>query len=374
MVTEEKQEVVEQEVQETPEQESFDRESFIKGEATTEETQEEVVDEKEIQEEVVTETLPDKKEQHGSEIDDYWSVMQSTLSTDETPYEVPEFIKTGKDKEGKDLSKEDKFKLFTNEVLKNASYSQNPSIDGYVRNLLSSATQEGFNLESHIKQFSEQVNTNSLPVDERLFMDAKEKYGKKGEDDTIGMTDDDIKDEIAKMGKFQKIDAIKKIDENINVKLSDQNKANIEDYNTKFDSSISKVKTEDESLLSNYIKRIKGAANIDGIELGEADHAQFIKDLPSFFEKKVETNTDGFKYVTSEVEKQLAGLLGSPENSMHLLPFLWMAKNGKLQGYTSSVKEAAKKKVEDKFVNNIKSEKELSVTTEYDPKRFREGE
>ncbi len=378
-MSEENKEVLEQEVVETPQEEKFDRESFLKGDSTEEvvedvveeevvEEKEEVVAEKEILETPVVETASEY------EADDYWSSIQTALSTDDTSYEIPESIKTGKDAEGNDLTKEEKFKVLTGEILKNVSYSQSPEINSYVKNLLSSSTQEDFSLGNYIKQFSEQVNTRNLPMDERLFIDAKTKYGKTGEEDSNGMSDTEIKEEIGKWSKFQKMDAIKVLDKGMDDVAATEIETNKTDYNKSIDDTHTKLKKGDTVLMNNYIKRIKGSTSVDGIELGEADHAQFIKEIPAFFEKKVVTNPDGYKYVTSEVQEQLKEVLGSPENSMHLLSLLWMAQKGKLHGYTSSVKEAAKKKVEDKFVSNVKTEKELSVTTEFNRERFMEGE
>ena len=373
-------EVVVEKTEETKEKD-FNADAFRKGEESTEAT-EEVVETKEIKEEAAAEIK--KPEEVGAikeevveeaKVSSMWELFSTAVSTDGNKYELPEAVKTRKKKDGSELSKEEEFNLLVTEISKNTEHTSNPTVNALVKNIIAASTNEGFDLGGYIDTFkSEFVDTTNMSVDEQLVYHYKSIHGKKGEDDTTGMTDEQIKAEVNKLSEFGKRDKIKEIEDSRKEVLSKQAEEHQKTYNLKVDSYHKEITKASDQLMTNYLKKVEGASNIDGIELGEADKVQYLKELPSFFEKKLITNEKGYSEVTSEANEMLNELMANPESSLAFLPYLWMMKHGKLRGYTSGLKKAVKETIEGGLKDKPDVTTGVGTQEEFSGDRFRKGD
>lgn len=342
--------------------EEFNKERFIEGKENS------TIENEPIKpaEEKSTETV-----QSDPVYDDYWNTLSKKYGND---YKIPEILKTGKKEDGTELTSEDKFNLLTSEIAKGLKYSNNPNVDSFIRSTLKASNSPDFDLSKHLETLkSDYIDPSSMSLEDKVQTYYKQEFGKIDENDKDGLTDEDIKDEISKLSRTDKIKYAREFDKTINNKLSEQERQYQTKYNTDVDNMYKKVTTEATKLFDNYYNKVKIGKNIDGIELSEADHATFIKESPDFFKKVTKVDSNGYKYITSEVQEVLADLLGSPEKSLTLMPFLWLYKNKKLGGYSNQLKEEVKKNIEEKLSNDPKVNQSNFVGNEFDAEAFKRG-
>ena len=306
-----------------------------------------------------------------TEVDDYWGTYKEIIGDS---YEIPEVIKTGKKEDGSTVSSKEKFALLANEIAKNVSYSGNPEVDAFVKDVISSAKSSEFNLTDHLGAVSKDIlDPSKMDIDDKVFQHYKMEYGQKDENDTTGMTDDAIKTEIESLRDSEKIAAARKFDNDIKGKISTQEIAYKEKHNANIDANFAKLQETETKFIDTYVEKAKLGKSIDGIEFSEEDHAQFVKDAPDFYKKVVKQSDDGYSFVSSEVQEVLKEILGSPEKSMTMMPFLWLYKNKKLAGYSNQLKEAVKENIEGKLAPEPSVTQTQHTGDEFSGKDFRSG-
>ena len=116
------------------------------------------------------------------------------------------------------------------------------------------------------------------------------------------------------------------------------------------------LKQHAETLLNEYLSEKKGLKTIDGFRFEDAEREEFFKSLPSFTEKKMVTIEDGRKVIASEADMLFNKIMSDPKNSNAILPWLWLIKQGKLEGFSSDLIEAVK----DKALEQLSSEPDTS--------------
>ena len=360
-------EEVKEAVQEIEQQkEEFNVDRFVTG---SNEDVVETVTEKPVEKPVVE--TPVEVKPTDSSLDDYWNTFTEVLGND---YKIPEVIKTGKKEDGTELTKKEKFEILAGEISRYTSYTGDPQIDSIVSNIISSSKDPNFNLNSFLQDVNKNfVQPANMSVDDKVKEYFKINYGKKGENDTTGMTDEQIQEEIKGLKNYEKVKFAREFDGMVNESLSRREQAHQIQYNTTIEEAYKKVVDEDKKLLDIYTTKLKNSNNVDGIELSEADHKLFMEDAPKFFEKKVKKDERGYNYVTSDVQEVLYDILASPEKSMALMPFLWMYKNKKLGSYASQLKEGVKKTIEDKLNPNPVITESSYAGNEFNLNRFLEG-
>lgn len=340
--------------------EPFDSEAFRTGKEVT---PKELVEKKPVEEK--------KEEPIQTQLDDYWSSVQEVLGED---YPIPEVVKTGKKEDGTELSKKEKFELLANEIAKNVAYSDNPQVDSFLRSIAKASKAEGFDLSKHLDTLkNDYIDPSSMSLDDKVKYYYKENFGKIDENDKDGLSDEDITDEISKLSRTEKIKYSREFDKFVNDRLSKQEILYQKQHNEKIDKVYQQILQEDNKLLENYINKAKIGRTIDGIELSQEDYNVFLKEAPDFYKKQIKKNKEGYSYVTSEVQEILADILGSPDKSMSLMPFLWLYKNKKLGSYTNQIKEDVKRKIESNLSPEPKVNQDSYTGEEFDAKAFREG-
>lgn len=362
-MAEEVKEVV-QEVEQQKEEFNVDR--FVTG---SNEDVVETVTEKPIETSVVEKQVEVKSTE--SSLDDYWNTFTEVVGTD---YKIPEVIKTGKKEDGTELTKKEKFEILAGEISKYTSYTGDPQIDSFVSNIIAASKEPNFNLNDFVQDVNKNyIQPSNMSVDDKVAEYFKLNYGKKDDKDTVGLTLDEIQEEIKGLKKHEKVEYARKFDDVVNESLSKREQAHQIQYNTNIEQAYKKVVDEDKKLLDIYTSKLKNSNNVDGIELSEADHKLFMEDAPKFFEKKVKKDERGYNYVTSDVQEVLYDILASPEKSMALMPFLWMYKNKKLGSYASQLKEGVKKSIESKLGNEPTITESSYAGNEFNLNRFLEG-
>ena len=283
-------------------------------------------------------------------VDEYWSGLKEYLGEE---FVIPEVITKGVNDKGEKISTKEKLGMLQQTILDSTMFGNSEDDDAFIRNYMRESVKENFDRKKFLSQYTEQNNFLNLPTDKFMFSVYKEEYGIT-EDNKDGMTDEEIQELLSKK------DPIELKAEHLRIKklLVEAEKANnikrIEKVNSDFISRVESDKQANNLLIQKYVDNIKDFNNIDGFEFGESDKKQYIESLPSFLEKKVYKTESGELVAYSKAEEILASFTTDPEKAMTLIPLLWMISENKLKGYTSSIKEKAKRSVEDKLNPNKK--------------------
>lgn len=301
------------------------------------------------------------------ELDEYW---QDHIENMGEGYEVPEEIKTGKNKEGKPLTRKEKADLLRAEIWK----ATDTGDDDFVQEYKKLKGTENFDREQWIRSKAEQKKLDAMSDDEFLFAFNKAELGK-SEKNPNGLDDDAIREDIEKMSAITKKRERQNIETAYKTLQEQRNASNQAKLKEEFDANVIKVNDKNTSLVTNYLKNIEGKSNIDGIELSEADLTQYKKDIPNMLKVEVKKDKDGREYAITEAQELLNDIFGDEEKSMTMLPLLWMIKNNKFRGYTSAVKEVVKKQIEKKLDPNLDEPPGSAIGSgdEFDPKKFKQA-
>ena len=286
-----------------------------------------------------------EKNDNSETIDEYFSALKELYGEG---FELPEIITKGVNEKGEKLTPKDKLGILRNTLLDGTQFGGTEEDDRFIRKYMFQSAQEGFDRKKFFQEIQQEQSILELPARELLFAIKKDELGI-SETNKDGLTDEEVSEIVDKLSpaeqKAQAI-AIKK-----NIREYQQNKEIIaqQKADEQFTQIYTKVEEENQKLVNDYLSRIEGTTNIEGIEFGQSDMAQFKKDLPEMMKRKIVVQPDGSKIAISEAEELLQQLTSDNEKSMGLIPLLWMLKHNKFKGYTSSVKEQAKKRVEDKL-------------------------
>lgn len=299
-------------------------------------------------------------------LDDYWKGLKSIVKD----YQVPDEIKTGKVGD-KDLTPDAKLKILHKELLKHTGYSTNPEVNALIKHMVAaSAAKEDFNISDYITEVSSMVKQEPKDVNTTLFEHYKAQYGKKDDKDGFGMTDEQIQAEVDKMSEFNKRGVLKEIQKEQHSKLDSQTQAYQQKYNKDIEERIEVVQKEDKALVESYLLEVKAKNKLDGFDFSEADLNEFVSELPDFFEKKAVKNEQGWYEIQTGIGETLADIMASPEKQMLLAPLLWLAKKGKLSGYTTDVKERMKKREEAKLAGSPGAQGREGQVAGFDREKF----
>ena len=283
---------------------------------------------------------------------------------------------TGKKTDGTEWSKQEQLAILGNEIIKRSKLSQNDEVYGVIQNMIAaSSTDQIFTLSAYMKNLNEQfIDTSNMSNDDKIFNALKVEVGRKDENDTTGLSDEQIKSEVEKMSAIDKVREVRKIDAIQAERINQQTEQYKIQYNNTIESSYKDWQPQEKKILDNFINTIKSSSNVEGFDLSEADKEQFVNDLPDFYSNKVVANSEGYNQITSGVNEVLSEIVQNQELAIALTPFLWLVKNNKLKGYTSQIKEKKKKEIEDKLNLNPGGSSSSSTGVEkFDGKKFRGG-
>ncbi len=301
-------------------------------------------------------------------VDDYWKTLKETFGEE---YKIPEVLVKGVNDKGEPLSPKEKLDLLKSEILSTTLLGKDEEDDRFVRSYLQESAKEGFNKKEFFERITSEQNLDSMEPKDFLFVHYKNKLGLT-ENNPKGLTDEQIKDDIERLSAIELHDRYN----TIKGQRDKEQKTLIEKYqadqNEKWLSNYNKFEEENKLHVKTYVEKISTMRNVDGFELGEADKKEFIKSLPDLVKRNIK-EIDGRKIATSEAEDILYEITSTPEKSMMLLPLLWMWKNGKLNNYTSNIREQAKRDVDAKLSNtklNFGSNADFEGTGEIDVDRL----
>jgi len=306
----------------------------------------------------------------------YWDFLVEDLSEEGNPFELPEEIKTGLNKEGKPLTIKEQYQLYNQIVADNTEIDATDETkqgvrqktDPFVKSYLE-AKEKGVTPEAFIKMQSQFLDISGLSNEDKV----KQSYREYAKENKLEWSEDDISDKVDGLSKIDIDMQAKAFEQQRIAKQATAHKEYVESVNKQIDAANIKAEQENTNHINTYLKNIKGKTTLSGFEFGEADRTQYEKDLAAFVKRdKFYVREDGVKSYYSEAEEVLSNLTNpaKPQSSFEILPLLWMIKNNKLQGFSTRMKEQIKKTIDETLDNNPNSNRGNAGVQGFNAKGF----
>ena len=264
-----------------------------------------------------------------------WQNLKEELGEE---YNVPEEILTGKKKDGTELSKKERYDILVHEIQANSEPDQ-PGFntnDPFLARYQVASLQKDFNPVDFMRQEAETINYLNMPAREYYEAVLKSEI-----DETTKQrkyTDEAIKAHLDGMNPIQIEEKVGVMKQNYVAYLKQRDAELIKSIHGNVTSKFDTDEAENQKYITSYIDQNKSNRNFLGIELSEADHVEFLKELPEYIKRDKQTGHNRF-------EKDML----SNEAFSELMPLLWLRSKGKLKTYLSLIKEQTKEKIEGKL-------------------------
>jgi hypothetical protein len=277
-------------------------------------------------------TEPDNTKKGFETLSPEWRMLAEDLHTEENPYTPPAEILSGKKADGTELTEKERWSMLVKEIKEkttpNPMFSDDPTMLRYRINRL----KEDFD---PVTFFEEERRTHEilrLPAKEYMTeaLKASNKY-----------TEEQITDYVSKLNEVEleeKVKGMKTAYINaINERDQQERNAILGQFNNQNADVFKKEEAQNQEEIKRFIEKNTNNRKFHGIELSEADSAQFYKELPELIKRDPETRISKFD-----------AYLQSNEAYLNLLPLVWAAMNGKLPAVISEMKESLKAEIEKK--------------------------
>lgn len=291
-------------------------------------------------------------------IDAYWDTVKEEFND----IEIPDEVKT------KDVDPKVRAKALV-DLLKGKISKPQQTDDPLINEYLEAKSKEGFKAEDFFQRKFFRQNLQNVPDDQLLIS----MYKRKSDSKNLGWTDEQIEAHVSAMSPIQRNEKAEEIRQAI---TQHEEKA----YETHRQQEIEKMKKELPELqkavkaqVDEFINEIKGQSTIGGFKFDEAERAEFIDKLPAFTEKKLVTLPNGEQEALSEADMLLTEILSDPKASMRMLAYLYLVKNGKMEGYSTKIVEVTKQKMTDKLDRSPEKQVGSPRTKEFNRDDFMDG-
>ena len=275
-----------------------------------------------------------------------WSQLKERISTEESPWEIPEHIVKGEFGEGKT-----EFDSYLEYIYQNTDFESVAPVsnDPFVLAYNEARTAENFDIKEWIKTQAGEATIHDLKGKE--FMEAYyTRYKSVSAENPDGYTKEDIDIYVATKNRIEIDRENEVLKKDLAMRTQDQDKANIKIIKDREIEQFNKQEGKNQLAVSTFIKANEFTKDFYGIEFSEADKAQFFKDLPGLLKRDPVTKMS-----------TIDSLMQSESDILSMAALLWKGKDG-IRGHVSGIKETVKKDIEAKLGVNGKGEKGTIVT------------
>jgi hypothetical protein len=263
---------------------------------------------------------------------DYWEHLSEELSTPENKFEIPEEVKTGKNKEGKELTKKEQYNILVKTIQEHTDTGDDDFTIEYKKNKVLPE----FNRDSWLEQQAKKTSILNKSSRDFLFESYKN-YAKENKLEDK-WTDEAINAHFDKMDPIELekegMKAKNVYTEFINKETSAQREKAIKQYTDNFN----KNEQKNIEAVTTYLKSIENKNNLAGIPFDEVTKKEFANDLPNLIKRDIKTGTN-----------KLEEILQSDEFFLELSPIIWLAYKGKLKDISADIINSTKEKIIDKL-------------------------
>lgn len=212
----------------------------------------------------------------GPKYNAYWDVLANKLSTEDKPFEIPEYIKTGLKGE-KEITPNESFEELVSVIQKNTRIPELE--DPFVRSYLEAKSAgDDFKFDNFIQSYAVQEEMKSLNDFDYMFKTMQQENGK-SEDNPDGYSDEDIREHLEGINKITLHKERLQHESTIEAKRAEAIKTSQIRQQEQLKDRIIEMETREKPLIEETLNRFIQNPNINGIEFGESD----IKDAAEEF-------------------------------------------------------------------------------------------
>jgi hypothetical protein len=255
-----------------------------------------------------------------------WDEMQKRLSTTENEWSIPEEITTGKKSDGTDLTQEDRFNMFVENITKVTSEE---NTDSFLKAYNAAKKDENFSMNKFLVE--EQQKQAIFAADDDTFLQA---YLRSQKDDTNRQkhSDKEIQDYIAKLNSIEKSEKVTQLKGEINLaqdaRVTEQEQA----YNKKQKAQFDSWENNRLQQVTDTMQRMSTMNNIAGLPITESD----IMEFQGVFDKMTQFNPKTQQLYMDDY------LQSNNDNVFKMLYLLHKADKGEVAKHISNVKQTTK--------------------------------
>lgn len=273
-----------------------------------------------------------EQQQTVSSTDWLYNELSERLSNGDNKFELPEELKTGKTKEGKELSTKEKFDSLLKIIYDNTNFDADDDEFTSAYKAEKASKGDKFSMDEFIQKHNDRINI--MKADNPTFM-TKWLQSQTKEDGSRKHSDQDITDYINKLNPIEleeKVSQLKSSIQKANSELANKNMgANKEEAERKFNEWDTRRKEE----VNKVINSAKSWKDIGGIQLAEGD----IETFSPVFEKMTSYNPQtGNLYMEDYLQS-------NNDNVFKALYLMHLADTGGMMKYMSDLKEDVKSKI-----------------------------
>lgn len=261
-----------------------------------------------------------------------WRMLAEELHSEENPYTPPAEVLSGKKADGTELTEKERWNMFVKEVRDKTTPNPMFTDDPMMLRYRVSRMKEDFDPVSFFEQERRTHELLRLPAKEYMTeaLKASNKY-----------TEEQIADYVSKLNEVELEEKVKSMKTAYVNSLNERDKQERDAILGQIkNTSIDAFKAEEianQNEIKKFIDKNVNNRKFHGVELSEADGAQFYKELPELIKRDPETRVNKFD-----------AYLQSNEAYLNILPLVWAAMNGKLPAVISEMKEGLKAEIEKK--------------------------
>ena len=292
-------------------------------------------------------TPPPSQEPTPDEVqfDEYWGALKEEVG--DFDEDIVKLFKEGKDAEGNPLDAKTKLNLLKDFMIDNVMFGGTPEHDSFIRDYMVAAQQEGFNRKDWLQRNLESAGFMELPAKDFL----KTYYKRYSESNKLNWSDDDIDGKVNSMSvidaDMQASQLKAQYHDHLSRQQQTQTQDNLKKYEQQIKDNLAQTNNSIKADLQSFIAEAQGKKTLGGFEFGDADKKAFLEALPAFVEKKVVDLGNGQRIIASDADMVLEEIKAKPEASLNMLPYLYLIKQGKIDGYMSRIIEGKKKQIEE---------------------------
>jgi hypothetical protein len=249
----------------------------------------------------------------------------------------------------KELSPEDRRILMANAILTNIKLGKDDVTDSFIKNMIKMSYEDGFNINDYIASGDKDTGVYDW---DRNTTDDNYRYAYNylyGPGTKANLTTEEVEEEIAKASLGEKKMLIADVREGIANKAASFKEEQEKRIKQQADTYISEYNNKAKSAIDNLVSKSKEQNTFSGYFFSQADKEDYLSKLPNMLERKLVTAEDGNMYAVSEAEETLRDILKDGQSMLDIMPFIYLHKTGKLNAYTTMLKQ----QVKEEFLNKL---------------------
>jgi hypothetical protein len=262
-----------------------------------------------------------------------WEELKSKLSSEDSPWDIPDYVKEGKFEEGKT-----ELDAIIETIHANTDFSSvaPKADDPFIQDYLAAKATDNFDRDTWLK--NQAGKTSIFDMKGKDFV--KEYYKQfrgKTEENPEGYSDEDIDVYLNGKNRIELDKEEEVLRKHLKESRAQQETVNMEKIKQKELADFNAQEDANKTAINNFIKTNEFTKDFYGIELSEAERTQFFKELPGYFTRDPQTRMS-----------KMDALMQSDGNILKLAALVWMGENG-LKSKVSQMRENVKTEVEDKL-------------------------